>query len=120
MKKKRSTRPYLEQERRIGLPGLFSRKMQKNCSTRPSLNQKRRRIAIQDRPVVAQSSNNEIPHGNRALWETFFPGLNFNKNCKGTVLQLLQTKNEEELLYQASSKMKMKKNCSTRLPLEEK
>ena len=45
-------------------------------------------------------------------------GLNLNTNCKGIGLQLLQTYNEEEVLYQASSKRKMKKHCSTRSPFE--
>ena len=82
------------------------REMKKNCSGRPSLKQKRRRIGLLKRPLVAQGHKNEIPHDNRALWETFFQAWIWTNNVK-------------ELVY-SLSKPKMKKDWSTKPPLEGK
>ena len=163
MKKNCSTKLILKEKWRIALPGILwtkneeefvyqassKGKMKKNCSTRPSLNQKTRRIGLQERPLVAQSRKNTIPHDNCALWEMFFfcqariwtktitelvhslSRPKMKKNCstkaplKGKWRRIalpgsLYMKNEEELLYQACSKGKMKKNCSTRPSLDQK
>ena len=59
-------------------------------------------------PLVAQSLKIEFSHNNCALQEALFSGMNFTE--KVGLPGLCERKHEEELVYQASLKGKMKKN----------